>query len=100
VLQDIRREIDKMNDNPISIRLGARRMDALERYLAANPNETRNGVIAGAVEAYLKETGYWSDALPVGSRLDHPDDRRRPTLSERVKRLEGVVEGLLNTGKE
>lgn len=86
-----------MNDKPISIRLGARRMDALEHYLAANPNETRNGVIAGAVEAYLKETGYWSDTLPAESRLDHPDDRRRPTLSERVARLEGMISELANS---
>ena len=80
-----------MNDKPISIRLGARRMDALEHYLAANPNETRNGVIAGAVETYLKETGHWNDALPTGSRNDHTDDRRRPTLSERVARLEKAI---------
>jgi hypothetical protein len=80
-----------MEDKPISIRLGARRMDALERYLAANPGETRNGVIAGAVEQYLRETGFWEDDLPPDSRLDHPDDRRRPTLSERVKRLEDLV---------
>jgi hypothetical protein len=84
-----------MTDKPISIRLGARRMDALEHYLAANPNESRNGVIAGAVEAYLKETGYWPDSLPAGSRNDHPDDRRRPTLSERVAHLEDTVSQLL-----
>lgn len=84
-----------MTDKPISIRLGARRMDALEHYLAANPNESRNGVIAGAVEAYLQETGYWTDSLPAGSRNDHPDDRRRPTLSERVAHLEETVSQLL-----
>jgi hypothetical protein len=84
-----------MTDKPISIRLGARRMDALEHYLAANPNESRNGVIAGAVEAYLKETGHWSDVLPAGSRNDHPDDRRRPTLSERVAHLEKTVSKFL-----
>ena len=84
-----------MTDKPISIRLGARRMDALEHYLAANPNESRNGVIAGAVEAYLKETGYWTDSLPADSRNDHPDDRRRPTLSERVAHLEETVSQLL-----
>ena len=84
-----------MTDKPISIRLGARRMDALEHYLAANPNESRNGVIAGAVEAYLKETGYWTDSLPAGSRNDHADDRRRPTLSERVAHLEETVSQLL-----
>ena len=84
-----------MTDKPISIRLGARRMDALEHYLAANPNESRNGVIAGAVEAYLKETGYWTDSLPAGSRNDHTDDRRRPTLSERVAHLEETVSQLL-----
>lgn len=83
-----------MEDKPISIRLGARRMDALARYLAANPGETRNGVIAGAVEQYLRETGFWQDDLPPDSHLHHPDDRRRPTLSERVKRLEDLVESL------
>ena len=81
-----------MEDKPISVRLGARRMDALERYLEAHPDETRNGVIAGAVEQYLRETGFWSDELPPGSHLGHPDDRRRPTLSERVKRLETIIE--------
>lgn len=80
-----------MEDKPISIRLGARRMGALERYLAANPDETRNGVVAGAVEQYLRESGFWQDDLPLDSRLDHPDDLRRPTLSERVKRLEDLV---------
>ena len=83
-----------MEDKPISIRLGARRMEALERYLVANPGETRNGVIAGAVEQYLRETGFWQDDLPPDSCLDHPDDLRRPTLSERVKRLEDLVERL------
>lgn len=83
-----------MEDKPISIRLGARRMEALERYLVANPGETRNGVIAGAVEQYLCETSFWQDDLPPDSRLDHPDDRRRPTLSERVKRLEEIVDRL------
>lgn len=83
-----------MEDKPISIRLGARRMEALERYLAANPGETRNGVIAGAVEQYLRETGFWQDDLPSDSRLNHPDDLRRPTLSERVKRLEDLVDRL------
>lgn len=83
-----------MEDKPISIRLGARRMEALERYLASNPGETRNGVIAGAVEQYLRETGFWLDDLPPDSRLDHPDDLRRPTLSERVKRLEDLMSKL------
>ena len=87
-----------LQDKPISIRLGTRRMNALERYLKANPGETRNGVIAGAVEDYLKETGFWDDVLPAGSHLGHLDDQRRPTLSERVKRLEGIVEGLVNSG--
>ena len=80
-----------MDDKPISVRLGARRMDALGRYLAAHPGENRNGVIAGAVEQYLKETGFWEDELPLDSRLDHPEDGKRPTLSERVKRLEAIV---------
>ncbi|MFQ5625015.1 MAG: hypothetical protein ACE5FS_16675, partial [Paracoccaceae bacterium] len=81
-----------MNDGPISIRLGSRRMAALGRYLAAHPGETRNGVIAGAVEQYLKETGFWDDDLPLA---DERDERRRPTLSERVRRLEEVVERLV-----
>jgi len=84
-----------MIDRPISVRLGARRLDALERYLAAHPDESRNGVIAGAVESYLRQTGFWEARLPEGSRLDHPDERHRPTLSERVKRLEGLVDTLL-----
>ena len=83
-----------MEDKPISVRLGARRMDALERYLEAHPDETRNGVIAGAVEQYLRETGYWEDDLPPGSHIGHPDDRRRPTLSERIKLLEEIVDRL------
>ncbi len=83
-----------MEDKPISIRLGARRMEALERYLAANPSETRNGVIAGAVEQYLRESGFWQNDLPSDSRLDDPDDLRRPTLSERVKRLEDFMSKL------
>lgn len=45
-----------MIDKPFSIRLGVRRIDALEHYLAANPNETKNRVIAGTGETYLKET--------------------------------------------
>ena len=84
-----------MTDKPISIRLGARRMDALEHYLAANPTESRNGVISGAVEAYLKENGYWIASLPAGSRNDHTDDRRKPTLSERVAHLEETMSQLL-----
>jgi hypothetical protein len=83
-----------MDDKPISVRLGAHRMDALERYLAAHPDENRNGVIAGAVEQYLRETGFWQDELPLGSHIGHPDDRKRPTLSERVKRLESIVDEL------
>lgn len=79
-----------MEDKPISIRLGARRMEALERYLQANPVETRNGVIAGAVESYLRETGFWSEP---GSGAKAADDTSqmaatRPTLTERVKVLE------------
>ena len=81
-----------MDDRPISVRLGARRMDALERYLAAHPDENRNGVIAGAVEQYLKDTGFWDDTLPPGSHIGHADDRRRPTISERVRRLEEILE--------
>ncbi|MGG7643916.1 hypothetical protein ACQ5SP_03790 [Rhodovulum sp. YNF3179] len=87
-----------MEDKPISVRLGARRMDALERYLEAHPDENRNGVIAGAVEMYLRETGFWKNELPRGSSVDHPDDRKRPTLSERVKRLEEIVANF--TGQE
>lgn len=83
-----------MDDKPISVRLGARRMDALQRYLDAHPGENRNGVIAGAVEQYLRDTGFWEDELPLGSHIGHPDDRKRPTLSERVKRLEEIVERL------
>jgi hypothetical protein len=83
-----------MEDKPISVRLGPRRMDALERYLAAHPDESRNGVIAGAVEQYLRDTGFWEDELPPGSHIGHPDDRHRPTISERVKRLEEIVERL------
>ena len=86
-----------MDDKPISVRLGARRMDALERYLEEHPDETRNGVIAGAVEQYLKDTGFWEDELPPGSHIGHPDDRRRPTISERVKRLEEIVAKLETT---
>lgn len=86
-----------MEDKPISIRLGARRMDALERYLSSNPGETRNGVIAGALEHYLRETGFWEEHLPTDSRLDDPDDSRRPTLSERVKRLEDILDRLVMT---
>lgn len=84
-----------VEDKPISVRLGTRRLDALERYLAAHPDETRNGVISGAVEQYLRDTGFWTEELPPGSHLGHPDDRKRPTLSERVRRLEGIVEDLL-----
>jgi hypothetical protein len=80
-----------MEDKPISVRLGVRRTLALERYLAAHPDEKRNGVIAGAVEQYLRDTGYWQDAPDGPERA--PNDRR-PTLSERVKRLEEVVEKL------
>lgn len=80
-----------MQDRPISLRLGARRMDALERYLEAHPDETRNGVIAGAVEDHLRATGFWNDNLPDGSHNRHPDARKRPTLSERVARLEEIV---------
>ena len=83
-----------MEDKPISVRLGARRMDALEKYLTAHPDENRNGVIAGAVEQYLRDTGFWSDDLPAGSHIGHPDDRQRPTISERVKRLEELVSKL------
>jgi len=50
-----------MEDKPISIRLGARRLEALERYLSENEGETRNGVIAGAVEEYLRSAEYSFD---------------------------------------
>lgn len=78
-----------MEDKPISIRLGSRRLEALERYLVANPDETRNGVIAGAVETYLKETGYWEEP-PNAKGVDDQAAfaAHRPTLSERVKALE------------
>jgi hypothetical protein len=88
-----------MDDKPISVRLGARRMEALQRYLDAHPDENRNGVIAGAVEQYLGETDFWEEELPSDSRLDRPDDRKRPTLSERVKRLEAIVEELVASSK-
>jgi hypothetical protein len=86
-----------MEDKPISIRLGARRLTALERYLAANPDETRNGVIAGAIEAHLKATGFWE---PTAQDVDDAQDMapmadRRRTLSERVKALEERVETLM-----
>jgi hypothetical protein len=59
----------------LSVLIGARRMEALERYLLANPGETRNGVIAGAVEQYLRETDFWQDDLPPDSRLWAVTDR-------------------------
>jgi hypothetical protein len=79
-----------MEDKPISIRLGSRRLEALERYLQANPDETRNGVIAGAVEEYLRETGYWSPPDPTAKVTDDNAimATSRPTLSERVRALE------------
>ncbi len=83
-----------MEDKPISVRLGPRRMNALERYLAVHSDETRNGVIAGAVEAYLQETGFWNEASPLGRHMGRPKDQHRPTLSERVARLEGLIEQL------
>ena len=83
-----------MTDKPTFVRLGARHMDALEHYLAANANESPNRVIVGAVEAYRKETGYWTDSLTTGSRNDHAVDRRRPTLSEHVAHLEETVSQL------
>lgn len=84
-----------MEDKPISIRLGVRRLEALERYLQANPDETRNGIIAGAVEDYLKETGFW-EAVAVAKDVDDTADfaAHRPTLSERVKLLEEAVQRL------
>jgi hypothetical protein len=84
-----------MEDKPISIRLGVRRLEALERYLTANPDETRNGVIAGAVEAYLKDTGFWEVPEPTEGEDDIvPFAATRPTLSERVRVLEKAVEAL------
>lgn len=84
-----------MEDKPISIRLGSRRLEALELYLSANPDETRNGVIAGAVESYLKETGFWQE---VRSTREDDDTAKlavhRPTLSERVKALEDEIDRL------
>ena len=86
-----------MLDKPISIRLGTRRLEALERYLAANPDETRNGVIAGAVEDYLRATGFWEAPSPAGheARDLAPMAATRPTLSERVKALEEMVAALV-----
>ncbi len=81
-----------MEDKPISIRLGARRLEALERYLADNPDETRNGVIAGAVEDLLRQTGHWREAGDVRPEDDPaPMADRRPTLSERVRALEEAI---------
>ncbi|WP_170755608.1 hypothetical protein [Ruegeria lacuscaerulensis] len=82
-----------MEDKPISIRLGARRLQALEHYLSENPDETRNGVIAGAVESYLKETGFWVPASNEAqvAQDDAPMAQTRPTLSERVRKLEETV---------
>ncbi|MEP1425856.1 MAG: hypothetical protein ABJX32_04715 [Tateyamaria sp.] len=82
-----------MQDKPISIRLGPRRLEALERYLEANPGETRNGVIAGAVESYLQETGFWEPPHPLARAVDdtEPMATTRPTLSERVRALEEFV---------
>ncbi len=80
-----------MEDKPISVRLGIRRLEALERYLSANPDETRNGVIAGAVEEYLMATGYWEET-PVAQGVDSARfAAHRPTLSERVAALEEAV---------
>lgn len=86
-----------MEDKPISIRLGARRLEALERYLAENEGETRNGVIAGAVEEYLRTTGYWKPANANAVAADDPAPmaNHRPTLSERVKYLEETMERML-----
>jgi len=85
-----------MEDKPISIRLGARRLEALERYLSENEGETRNGVIAGAVEEYLRTTGHWRAANVNASVADDPAPmaNHRPTLSERVKILEEAVDRL------
>ena len=85
-----------MIDNSFSLRLGVSRIDALEHYLAANPNETKNRVIAGTGETYLKETGHWNDELPTGSQNDHPGDLRRPKLSERVARLKKAISEMAN----
>ena len=84
-------------DKPISIRLGHRRLRALEKYLEAHPDETRNGVIAGAVEDYLKAAGYWREPLPLARSVDDalPVASFRPTLSERVARLEAQVATLI-----
>ena len=87
-----------MQDKPISVRLGVRRAAALERYLEANPGETRNGVIAGALELYLKQTGFWEDTGPSASGAAGMDEGLRPTLSERVARLEDLVAKLQEQG--
>ena len=85
-----------MEDKPISIRLGHRRLQALERYLEAHPDETRNGVIAGALESHLKATGFWVDPPAISRGVDdHPVvAAHRPTLSERVAALEKQISAL------
>jgi hypothetical protein len=88
-----------MEDKPISIRLGHRRLQALERYLEAHPDETRNGVIAGALESHLKATGFWVDPPAISRGVDDRSEMvvARPTLSERVAALEKQVAALIDT---
>ncbi len=89
-----------MEDKPISIRLGHRRLQALERYLEAHPDETRNGVIAGALESHLKATGFWTDPPAISRGVDDSAVMavHRPTLSERVAALEKQVAALRISG--
>jgi hypothetical protein len=91
-------ETPMTEDKPISIRLGYRRLTALETYLEAHPDETRNGVIAGAVEAYLKSVGFWREPPHITKGIDDPSLMAsvRPTLSERVARLEAQVAALMD----
>ena len=57
----------------------------------AHPDEYRNGVISGAVERYLHDAAFWEENPPLGSHIGHPDDRKRPTLAEQVKRREEII---------
>jgi hypothetical protein len=90
-----------MEDKPISIRLGHRRLQALERYLEAHPDETRNGVIAGALESHMKATGFWVDPPAISRGVDGPEKTVvvKQTLSERVESLEARLAALIKGAK-